>query len=239
MKMDDGGALPFRRGDTAMTPSSLFRRLPLSALAALGAAGLGASLGGMPELARAADPVPLASLALMAGVAGWMWWRNQGPRSRFATLGIRLDPAPAHPAAPGAVLRFVQATPRLWQAWQGSWCLELAEGQGGEPGWSLALRPGGAAAKHAPLAHAATLDALLALLRHMAGRGLHLPPEAQAAAALLEGDFEFLLPASRQRIMALAEGGYALYQPTGCKAISAQAARAMLAQGSPVPTAGR
>ncbi|MFC7611570.1 hypothetical protein [Teichococcus aestuarii] len=55
----------------------------------------------------------------------------------------------------------------------------------------------------------------------------------------LEGDLEFVLPVAQQRIMALAEGGYALRNAAAWRAISPQTADTMLAQGSPVPTSGR
>ena len=138
------------------------------------------------------------------------------------------------------MLRFTLAAPRVWQARQGVWCVDLVQSHGREAGWSLVLRPSGFTARRWPLAQATTLEALLALSRRLSGRpGLGVPDEARSVVGLLEGDFEFLLPGSQKRIMALAEGGFALCQATGDQAITSQAAGAMLAQGSPVPTAGR
>lgn len=213
---------------------------PLPALAVLGAAGIGARLGGMPDFSPLAAPLPLASLSLMAGVAGWMWWRNRGPSGRFAGLKLELRPLAVRPAQPEGLLRFSSASSRGWQARQGAWCLELMRGSTAEAGWSLVLRPARFAHRQWLLAHAATLDGLLNLARRLASRpGLALPEEAPDVAAWLEGDFEFVLPLARQRIMALAEGGYALGRAAAWHAISPQAAASMLAQGCPVPTAGR
>lgn len=208
----------------------------LSSIAVLGASGLGAGLGGLPELGHAQDPLSLLSLATLAGVAGWMWWRSRRPARPLAALGLTLAPT-APPADSSGTLPFSLVAPRVWQARQGRWCLELRQGRTDTPGWSLTLRPSGISDRHWPLAHGATLDTLLSLARHLAGQSrLGIPAEARDAADLLEGDFEFLLPAARQRIMALAEGGYALQSEAGYRAISAQAAGATLAQSHTVPT---
>lgn len=213
---------------------------PLPALAVLGAAGIGASFGGMPELSRPSGSVPLMSLAMMASVAGWMWWRNRGLTGRFSALGLEVRPLAVRPAQPEGLLRFSLASPQGWQARQGTWCLELTRGRAAEAGWSLALRPARFTARHWPLAHAATLDGLLNLARRLATRpGLLLPEGAQDVTTWLEGDLEFVLPVAQQRIMALAEGGYALRNAAAWRAISPQTADTMLAQGSPVPTSGR
>lgn len=210
---------------------------PLPALAVLGAAGVGASFGGMPELSRPVGSVPLVSLALMASVAGWMWWRNRGPSGRFS--GLALQPLARGEAQLEGVTRFSLTSPQTWQARQGAWCLELTRGPATNPAWSLVLRPSGFTTRHWPLAHATTLDGLLSLARRLASRaGLALPEGAPEVAAWLEGDVEFVLPAARQQIMALAEGGYALRGDAAWRAISPQTADAMLSQGSPVPTGG-
>ncbi|MFC7611444.1 hypothetical protein [Teichococcus aestuarii] len=148
---------------------------------------------------------------MMASVAGWMWWRNRGLNGRFSALGLEVRPLAVRPAQPEGLLRFSLASPRGWQARQGTWCLELTRGRAAEAGWSLALRPARFTARHWPLAHAATLDGLLNLARRLATRpGLLLPEGAQEVTTWLEGDLEFVLPVAQQRIMALAEGGYAL-----------------------------
>jgi hypothetical protein len=222
--------------------------LPTST-ALMGLAGAGAMLGALPGLSFAPAPLALASLPLL-GAALWLRRRREGriaARLRGLRLGIALPMAPA--GTPGGVLAFRPLGSGAWQARRDGWQIELrqgsdkqgsdkqgAGGQGaGEQGWQLRLARLNSAEPAQPLAGADTLEALLGLARGMLA-GLGDP----ALAALLDCDLCFPLPAPalpEDSITLLAEGGYALREPEGCRAIAGELAERMIRRGSAVPAA--
>jgi len=205
---------------------------PLPALALLGLAGLGAGLGGMPPLA-APDWQGLAPLAAGAGAAAWLWLRDRGLRRRFAALRLQVNPLPQEVQTLDGVVRFASTAPLAWCARRGEWCLDLARTHSSDLPWRLDLRRVEPPEAPLPLAQAATLDAVLTLSRRLfSGHD----PILQGAAELLECDLEFVLPAPQGRITALAEGGYALHDAAGSRALCATAADALLGEANGMST---
>ena len=140
------------------------------------------------------------------------------------------------------VLRFATTAPLAWCARRGEWCLDLQRSGPAELPWRLNLRRADLPEEPVPLAQAATLDAVLHLSRRLfAQRALVRSHDStlREAAALLECDMEFLLPAERSQMTALAEGGYALQDEKGYRAISAQLADTLLAHDIARRQAGR
>lgn len=195
-------------------------------------ASLAEGLGAMPALVDRPAWSLLGGLAIAGSLGGWMWWRQQRLQRRFT--GLRLAPLPPseppHTTLEG-VLRFATTAPLEWCARRGEWCLDLARSGSPELPWRMNLRRADLPEEPVPLAQAATLDAVLHLSRRLfAQRALMRSGDAslREAAELLECDLEFLLPA-RSQMTALAEGGYALQDEKGCRAISAQLADTLLA----------
>jgi hypothetical protein len=243
----------------AKTPrpsQALLQAATLLGLAGLGA-GVGASAVGAGLLGIEAGLLPGAvdrpgwslgaGLLLAAGCGGWMWWRQQRQQRRLDALRLDLlppdapmpgsEPGPVSTPMPGpvtmeGVLRFATTAPLAWCARRGEWCLDLQRSGPADLPWRLNLRRADLPEEPVPLAQAATLDAVLHLSRRLfAQRALVRSGDRtlREAAELLECDLEFLLPAARSQMTALAEGGFALQDETGCRAISAQLADTLLA----------
>ncbi|WP_160000590.1 hypothetical protein [Roseomonas sp. 18066] len=231
---------------TPRPPQALLQAATLLGLAGLGA-GVGAGAVGAGLLGVEAGLLPDmidrpgwslgAGLVLAAGVGGWMWWRQRGQQRRLDALRLDLAaPAPPMAAPPGTtmegVLRFATTAPLAWCARRGEWCLDLQRSGPADLPWRMNLRRADLPEEPVPLAQAATLDAVLHLSRRLfAQRALVRSSDAtlREAAELLECDLEFLLPAAQSQMTALAEGGYALQDEKGCRAISAQLADTLLA----------
>jgi hypothetical protein len=206
----------------------------LTSTALMTLAGAGAMLGAMPGLSLAPTPLGLASLPLL-GAALWLRRRRErriAARLRGLRLSIALPMAPA--GTPGGVLAFRPLGRRSWQARRDGWQIDLRQGAGGQ-GWQVLLARLDSAEPAQPLAGADTLEALLRL-----ARGLLAGMTEPALVALLDRDLCFPLPAPampEDSITVLAEGGYALREPEGCRAIAAELAERMIRCGSAVPAA--
>lgn len=205
--------------------ASLFA--PFAAVAALAGAGLSAGAGALPPAAEAA--LGGGPLALLGGAA-LLLWRPWAPRPS-APLRLRTRRLPGR--AEEEALCFVSAAPGAWYARQGAWSLDLAHGGPADMPWQLDLRHDTGLER--PLARAATLDAVIALSRRLVM--LEGGAEEAAAARLLNGDLDFLLPLPGGRITALAEGGYALHDAAGCHPLPAPEADFLLCEshGGPPP----
>ncbi|MDJ0390346.1 hypothetical protein QMO56_19725 [Roseomonas sp. E05] len=197
-------------------------------------AGLGVSLDAVPGL-----PAPgwhsFAALAAGAAAAAWLGWRDRAMRRRFAALRLRVEPQPMGPQTLEGVVRFASTAPLAWCARHGEWCLDLARTDAADLPWQLDLRRSSPSDTPMRLAQAATLDAVLTLSRRLfVGQTVSRSgdPALQEVAGLLDCDLEFVLPAPQGRITALAEGGYALHDASGSRALCAMAADALLGEAS-------
>ncbi|HWL84034.1 MAG TPA: hypothetical protein VNR89_24010 [Roseomonas sp.] len=211
---------------------SLIRPLPAATL--LGMAGLGAGLGAGPVL-PALGWHSLAALAAGAAAAVWLGRRDRAMRRRFAALRLQVEPLPDGPQTLAGVVRFASTAPLAWCARQGEWCLDLARTEASDLPWRLDLRRASPPDAPMPLAQAATLDAVLTLSRRLftgQGAAQASDPALREAAGLLDCDLEFVLPAPQGRITALAEGGYALHDASGSRALCAVAADTLLGETS-------
>ncbi|MCI0754756.1 hypothetical protein [Teichococcus vastitatis] len=206
-------------------PRFPFSRLP--AVAVMASAGLGVHLGAFPELST---PSGWAVMALL-GAAGstWALWRRAARRP--PALSLTLRPLP-DPQTLDDVLHFISAAPLAWCARRGEWCLEIDASGPADLPWRLEVRHAQWREPSLSLARAASFDAALTASRRLyatresadAGTDLAL----REAARLLGCDMEFSLPGLQQRITALAEGGYALHDETGCRALSPPTVDALL-----------
>ncbi|MFC3126162.1 hypothetical protein ACFOD4_13925 [Pseudoroseomonas globiformis] len=206
-------------------PQSPFRRLP--ALAVLTSAGLGYRFGAMPELALPSGWTML--LLGGGGAAAWLLLRR--PARALPTLRLELRSVPPRHSLQD-VLRFVGSAPLAWSARRGEWSLDLDGNGPAELPWRLELRH--PEAPSMPLARAATLEAVLNASRRLyATREAATPGAAPAhreAGQMLGCDLEFDLPSPRRCITALAEGGFALLDDTGYRALSPPTANALLGE---------
>ena len=208
-------------------PQPPFLPAPLSALALLSMAGLGAGLGGMPPFA-APDWQGWGGLVAGASAAALLGAYNRGMRRRFAALRLQVNPLPQEAQTLEGVVHFASTAPLAWCARRGEWCLDLARTESPDLPWRLDLRRTDLREAPLPLAQAATLDAVLTLSRRLFS--------AHDAIELVECDLEFTLPAPQGRITALAEGGYALHDAAGSRALCAAAADALLGEGGRLST---
>ncbi|MBO1076062.1 hypothetical protein [Roseomonas marmotae] len=207
-----------------------FSLLTSTALIAL--AGAGAALGALPGLAVpqpwAAAPLPLFGLAL--------WLRQRQERRIAARLrGLRIRVAlPIPPESLGGEALAFQPGGGLWRARRQGWQIDLRHGEG-ELAWQLLLARLDSPQPAQPLASAGSLDALLRL-----ARGL-LPRMAEPGlASLLDCDLCFPLSGLDRQggaVTALAEGGYALLGPEGCRAVIPAWAEGMIRRGGMVSAA--
>lgn len=204
----------------------------LTATGLVGLAGLGAALGAAPELATLPDPWGAAPLAVL-GLAAWLRARRErriAARLRGLRISVTL-PMPDGGLREEA-LHFQPHGRACWQARRQGWRVELQRWEAETLCWRISLARLDSADPALPLASAASLDALLRL-----ARGL-LPGMAQPGLAeLLDCDLAFPLPGfarGESGITALAEGGYALRAPDGCRAVAPEQAEALLLRGSAV-----
>jgi hypothetical protein len=206
----------------------------MTALATFGGAGLADRLDTWPIWS---EPSGWGALALL-GLAGAAWSLRRRPAPALPLLNLTLQP-PAPQTLEG-VLRFVGAAPLAWCARRGEWCLELEAGGPAGRFWRLDLRHVQWRQPVLTLAHAATFDDALTASRqlYVTRRPAAMNPVLREAACLLSCDFEFSLPGLQQRITALAEGGYALHDDGGCRALSPPAVDALLGEAGRVHCGG-
>lgn len=203
----------------------------LTATGLVGLAGWGVALGAVPELAGTPDPWGAAPLAVL-GLAAWMRRRRE---QRIAARLRDLRISVCLPAAPAAGLRdqelaFSLAGQGCWHARRAGWQVELRQQAATALGWHLSLIRLDCTDPALPLAAAASLDALLRL-----SRGLLAGMEQPGLRELLDCDLAFPLPGlAAAGITALAEGGFALHEAEGCRAIAPEQAEALLLRGSVV-----
>ena len=203
----------------------------LTATALAGVAGLGATLGTLPELTRMPDPwgaVPLAAL----GLAAWLKHRRErrmAARLRDLRIGLRLPVPPA--AAWEEDLHFYPAPTAAWRARRDGWQVELRHHAGL---WQLSLTQLDSPDPALPLATAATADAALQLARRL------LPGLGQSTLRdLLDRDLGFPLPGAADGVLtALAEGGYVLRTGAGARAIAPEQVEMLLGRGEVVTLGG-
>ncbi|MDB5369469.1 MAG: hypothetical protein JWP20_1027 [Roseomonas sp.] len=206
----------------------------LTSTALLGITGAATVLGAMPELTTLPDLVGAAPLALL-GAAVWLRRRREhriAARLRNLRLTVTLPMPPA--GMRGDTLVFQPAGHRAWCAPCGAWQIEMERDGGPDLPWHLSLARRDGTMDPLPLAHAASLDAMLTLARRLLP-GMVPPP----LAGLLDGDLSFPLlglpDGAGRGIMALAEGGYALQAAEGCRAIAPELAEILLCRGNTVP----
>lgn len=195
----------------------------------LGGAGMGLAFGhgaGLPwsESLERLGLWPGLGVAqgLLLGGAAWVLWRR-GRRPRPG-LAPQWQPRPGMAAWDG--LRLLATAPGIWQGRRGAWSLELRCDGPAERPWRLQLRRGDRPAEVLPLGQGSRLADALAASRHLrapSGQPLARPP-------VLDCDLEFALPHG-SRLIALAEGGFALQDPMGLRGISAGAADILLQGG--------
>jgi hypothetical protein len=203
----------------------------LSSTALLGIAAAGAALGAMPGLP--VSPLGLVPLAVL-GAAGWLHHRRDrriAARLRDLRLSVTLPIPPTTMA--GHVLDFRATGPGRWQAGREGWGVSIHHTSNGDLPWQLNVHHPGEDAQ--PIATAASMDAMLSVARSL------LPAMAAnpGQASLLDCDLSFplhgLSQEGRDRLTALAEGGYALEVADGCLAVAAQQAELLLCRGGTVP----
>ena len=205
----------------------------LTASALAGLAGLGATLGTLPELARMPDPWGAAPLAAL-GLVAWLRHRRErrvAARLRGLRIGLRLPVAPAATAPREGDLHFHSAATACWRARRDGWQVELRHHAGL---WRLGLTQLDSPDPALPLATAAAADAALQLARRL------LPGLGQAVLRdLLDRDLGFPLPgAANGMLIALAEGGYALRTGAGERAIAPEQVETLLGRGEVVALRG-
>jgi hypothetical protein len=205
----------------------------LTATGLVGLAGWGVALGTVPELSGMPDPWGAAPLAVL-GLAAWARQRRErriAARLRDLRISIRLPVAPA--GLRDEELIFRPAGRGCWRARRAGWQAELRQVAAMPLGWQISLTRLDCADPALPLAAAGSLDALLRL-----SRGLLSRMDQPGLRELLDCDLAFPLQglvAGEAGITALAEGGYALREPEGCRAIAPEQAEALLLRGSTVP----
>lgn len=190
---------------------------PRTSLLLVAAAGAGALLGSMSGPSFSPAPLGLVPLPLF-GAALWLRRRREtraAKRLRHLRLSITLPPG-----VPETTLAFNATAPGSWHARCGAWRVELRQ-TAGELAWQLLVFRLDLAQPPAPVASAATLEALLRLGRELLDRDLCFPLAGEAAP---EAD-----------IVVLAEGGYALRGLEGCRAITAEGAEGLIRRDSVIP----
>ncbi len=202
----------------------------LTATGLIGLAGWGAVMGAVPELTTVPDPWAAAPLAVL-GAAAWLRRRRDdrvADRLRDLRISVRLPMPPT--GLRDEELVFRPAGRNCWRACRGGWQAELRQVDTGPLHWQFGLARLDHTDPVLPLATTASLGTLLHL-----SRGLLPGMDQPGLGELLDCDLSFPLvglTAGEAGITALAEGGFALRDRDGSRAIGAEQAEALLLRGS-------